>query len=163
MIVANVLAGQLGEQITVDDVRSDSRVSLLVNGWWANNFTVLVAIQRVFQAKIPKTAQRMSDERVFRDPAPANELLARFKELPTGGHDGPPPPPARNISILGQDRKEDEVTVDLLLGTAGVLGQQLRTRLLRSCCNPALVKGLGNRFCCRLESRSQGAVTVGAG
>ena len=128
MIVASALAKQLGEQITVEDVRSDARVSLLLNGWWANSFTVMAAIQRVLQAKVPKTAQRMSDERVFRDPAPANELRGRFNELAGVGGENRATPPKHRITILGRDQTEDDAVTDLLLGTTGGIGQELKKK-----------------------------------
>jgi hypothetical protein len=127
MSVAVALAKLLGEDFTAEVVRSDVRVSVLLNGWWANCFCVMVAIQRVLQTKAPKTAQRMSEERVFRDPAPANELLARFKELAGVGAPGPPPVPKRVITVLGQNRAEDDIEKDLLRGTTGAIGQQLKS------------------------------------
>ena len=128
MTVAAALALKSGEQIRVEEVRSDSRVAILLTGWWANSFTVIAAIQRVLQAKAPETAQRMSDERVFRDPAPANELLGRFKELADLGRGGPPVPPKRKITLLGQEQTEDDAAKDLLRGTTGSIGQRLKEK-----------------------------------
>jgi hypothetical protein len=127
MTVASSLAELLGEEMTPEKARSDPRVSLLLNGWWANCFCVMVAIQRVLQTSAPKTAQRMSDERVFRDPAPANELLIRFKELTAAVKSGRPLPPKRTITVLGRTRTEDEVEKDLLCGTTGAIGQELKS------------------------------------
>ena len=101
----------------------------------------MTAIQRVFQAKVPKTAQRMSDERVFRDPAPANELFARFNELTNVGGVKPVAPPKRRISVFGQDQTEDAVATDLLRGTAGSIGQQLKEKAAQQPVDPKLGKG----------------------
>ncbi len=126
MTVALALATILGEPLSIQEVRSDARVTLLLNGWYANCFSVMTAIQRVLLVKAPKTAQRMSDERVFRDPAPANELVARFKELTTVGAPERPPAPKRTIIVLGQSQVEDDIEKDLLCGTTGIIGQQLK-------------------------------------
>lgn len=140
MIVASALAKQLDEQITAEDVRSDPRVSLLLNGWWANSFTIMAAIQRVLQAKVQKTAQRMSDERVFRDPAPANELLTRFNELAGVGREDTIAPPKQRITIFGQDQTEDAAAKDLLRGTTGGIGQQLKEKAALHPLDPNLGK-----------------------
>lgn len=89
MIVASALAKHFGESIVAEDIRSDQRVGMLVDGWWANSFTVLPAMQRVLQDRVPNSAQCMSNARVFRDPAPANELMERFKELSDLGRGEP--------------------------------------------------------------------------
>jgi hypothetical protein len=130
MIVASALAKQCGESesIAANDIRCDARVGMLVNGWWANSFTLLTAMQRILQAKIPKIAQRMSDERVFRDPAPANELIQRFNELASLDRVEPPTPPKRRISIFGREQTEDDCVKELLRGTAGVIGQMLKEK-----------------------------------
>jgi hypothetical protein len=141
IVVASALAKQLNEQITAEDVRPDSRVSLLLHGWWANSFTVMAAIQRVLQAKVPNTAQRMSDERVFRDPAPANELLGRFNELAGVGGENPVAPPKHRITIFGQDQTEDDAATDLLRGTTGGIGQQLKEKAALHPLDPNLGKG----------------------
>ena len=141
IVVASALARQLNEQITAEDVRSDPRVSLLLHGWWANCFTVMAAIQRVLQAKVSKTAQRMSDERVFRDPAPANELLGRFNELASVGGEEPVAPPKHRITIFGQDQTEDDAVTDLLRGTTGGIGQQLKEKAALHPLDPILGKG----------------------
>lgn len=140
MTVACLLANQLEEHIESGEVRSDFRISLLLDGWWANSFTLIAAIQRVLQTKVPKTAQRLSDERVFRDPAPANELLGRFKELADIGRDGPAPPPKRKITIFGQDHTDENAAGDLLLGTSGVLGQRLKEKAVSHLFQPGLAK-----------------------
>ncbi len=126
MTVSVALGKVLGEDITADAVRADARVSLLLTGWWANCFSVMPAIQRVLQSAVPKTAQRMSDERVFRDPAPANELLSRFSELAAAGPSPIPPAPKRIVTVLGQAQAEDDVEKELLRGTAGAIGQKLK-------------------------------------
>jgi len=141
MIVASALAKQFDEQITAEDVRSDPRVSLLLHGWWANSFTVMVAIQHVLQAKVPKTAQRMSDERVFRDPAPANELHGRFKELAGVGGENPVALPKHRITIFGQDQTEDDAATDLLRGTTGGIGKELKKKAALHPLDPILGKG----------------------
>jgi hypothetical protein len=128
MIVASTLAKQLGESIATDDIRSDPRVAVLVHGWWANSFTVLTAMQRVLQASVPKSAQRMSDERVFRDPAPANELIQRFKELASLGRVEPPMPAKQKVTIFGREHTEDNFVKELLRGTAGAIGQMLKEK-----------------------------------
>lgn len=146
MVVASALAKQLNEQITAKDVRSDPRVSLLLQGWWANSFTIILAMQRVFQAKSPKTAQRMSDERVFRDPAPANELLARFNELTDVGGAVPVTPPKQRITIFGQDHTEEAAAIDLLRGTMGDIGKQLREKATLYPFDPNLCKGVREKI-----------------
>ena len=143
MIVAAAVAAKLDEQIRVEDVRSDLRVAMLLIGWWANSFTVIAAIQRVLQAKTPRTAQRMSDARVFRDPARANELLGRFEELQDLGREGPAAPPQRRITVLGEERTEDDATKDLLRGTTGSIGQHLKEKAALYPHDPDL--GRGNR------------------
>jgi hypothetical protein len=146
MVVASALAKQLNEQIIAEDVRPDPRVSLLLHGWWANSFTVIAAIQRVLQTKVPKTAQRMSDERVFRDPAPANELIARFKELAGAGGVKPVAPPKHRITIFGQDQTEDTAAMDLLRGTIGGIGQQLKEKAALQPFDPNLGKGVREKI-----------------
>ena len=146
MVVASALVKQLNEQITAEDVRSDPRVSLLLQGWWANSFTVISAIQRVFQAKVPKTAQRMSDERVFRDPAPANELLARFNELAGVGGVEPATPPKQSITLFGRGHTEDTAAIDLLRGTVGEIGKQLKEKAGLHPFDPNLGKGVREKI-----------------
>ena len=138
MFVATLLATRLGEHIATEDVRSDSRVTVLLNGWWENSFSVIAAIQRVLQARVPNTAQRLSDERAFRDPVPANELLGRFREMADLPRNGPTPPPERNITILGQQQTEHEVAQDLLRGSTGNLGQQLKEKAALNSFEPNL-------------------------
>jgi len=146
IVVASALAKQFNEQITAEEVCSDPRVSLFLHGWWANSFTVMVAIQRVFQAKVPKTAQRMSDERVFRDPAPANELLSRFNELAGIGGVEPVAPPKHKITIFGKDQTEDVVATDLLRGTTGSIGQQLKEKAALQPFDPNLGKSVREKI-----------------
>lgn len=138
VIVATALAKQVGESISADDIRSDPRVSELIHGWWANSFTLLVAVQRVLQAKVPQTAQRMSDERVFRDPAPSNELMQRFKELANIERQEPAAPPQRKVTVFGREQVEDDVIKDMLRGTTGEVGQRLREKAAMSELDPHL-------------------------
>jgi len=146
IVVASALVKQLNEQIMAEDVSSDPRVSLLLQGWWANSFTVIWAMQRVFQAKVPKAAQRMSDERVFRDPAPANELLARFNELAGVGGVEPAPPPKQIITIFGRGLTEDTAAIDLLRGSVGEIGEQLKEKAGLHPFDPNLGKGVREKI-----------------
>ncbi|OQB81201.1 MAG: hypothetical protein BWX88_04335 [Planctomycetes bacterium ADurb.Bin126] len=124
--VAVALGKALGEEVDPDKIGSDARVSLLLDGWWANCFSIMPAIQRVLQDAAPKTAKRMSDERVFRDPAPANEMLARFPEISAAVSPPVPPAPKRIVTVLGQSRAEDDLEEELLRGTSGAIGQALK-------------------------------------
>src|SRR5207244_7019208 len=84
-----------------------------------------------------------SDARVFRDPARANELLGRFEELQDLGREGPAAPPQRRITVLGEERTEDDATKDLLRGTTGSIGQHLKEKAALYPLDPDL--GRGNR------------------
>lgn len=163
MVVASALAKQLNEQITAEDVRRDPRVSQLLHGWWANSFTAMAAVQRVFQAKVPKTAQRMSDQRVFRDPAPANELLARFNELAGVGGVEPVALPKHRITIFGQDQTEDAAATDLLRGTIGDIGKQLKEKAALHPLDSNLGKGVREKIVLPSErAKARGGGSSGA-
>lgn len=125
ILVATPLAAHNGETIDSATIRNDSRVQALSIGWWANCFTIMLAVQRLLQNQAPLTAQRMSEQRIFRDPAPANEMLQRFPELALASR-GPEPAPVRQITVFGQPRPEDAVHSDLLLGSTGETGRRLK-------------------------------------
>lgn len=163
MIVASALAKHLGESLAAEDVRSDQRVGVLVDGWWANSFTVLPAMQRVLQTRVPNSAQRMSDERVFRDPAPANELMQRFKELSDLDRGEPVAPPKRKVTVFGQEKTEDDVVNDLLHGTAGDIGQMLKEKAALQPLDPDLGTGVRGKVVLKPKTREGGGGGGGGG
>lgn len=124
MLVAQPLAANHGESVDPNSIRLDPRLAALLQGWWANCFTIMQPVQRILQQQAPKTAQRMSDERIFRDPAQANEMFQRFPEL-ANSKKPPDTQPARRITIFGQTAPEDDVETDLLLGSTGQTGRFL--------------------------------------
>lgn len=156
LLVATALAQKLDEQVRPEDVQSDPRVAMMLNGWWANSFTIITAIQRVLQSRGPKTAQRMSDERVFRDPAPANEMLGRFKELADTGRDDAVAPPKRTIMVLGQEQTEDDAAKDLLRGTMGTIGRRLKEIAAKQHLDSGLGRGAREKVVLPGKTKSRG-------
>ncbi len=161
--IAIAVAAHLAESISEETIRANPRVSPLLTGWWANCFCIIPALQRALQSVAPKTSQRLSDCRVYRDPAPANEMRTRFEELQNEPGPSPPPPPKRQVTVFGQVQPEDDVANDLQSGSSGIIGKHLQSVAEQCAAVTASPTGRQQVTLAKRGDRARGTPTFGLG
>lgn len=124
--VAEKLAPSFQESIERDNILHMPRVSSLTSGWWANQYSVLLALRDAISDCAPRTGQRLSDARVFRDPAPFRELLTKFPEIEDEALKDAPEPEVPEENLLGISGTAQQLKMKLRRGAAGEIGRNLR-------------------------------------
>lgn len=123
--VAQALAEKYGEVLNRDLLLANQRLAAFHNGWWANRFSVLRALQKPLFAQTPNTARALTKKRAFYPPRPWRELWDKFPELGTPDIGGTDNETASKKTVLGITKTEKEVHNDLLSGSSGEIGSVL--------------------------------------
>jgi hypothetical protein len=129
--VAVALAPLLGEAVDEQLILANARVGALCEGWWANRFGVLHALQEVLEPAGPQTTGQLSAVGAFTHPHGWQELWSKLPEL--GKLPSSSAPPAPPVNALGTSWSRDALAEDLKNGVAGAAGA-----LLHSCVTPGL-------------------------
>lgn len=129
--VATALAPFYGETLAVAKVRADSALKVFLEGHWANRYAAVLALRAPIAEQAPKVAERLSQQRAFRDQEDQWRVLwKRFDELGAPPEpQTPPPPPPRRVTVLGTEVAEGQLDAELLKGSTGTIGAKVKERV----------------------------------
>lgn len=126
LIVAEALAVEHGEMVDIATLQDDTRVLLHTKGWWANAFAALRVLKRAIALQAPRTARMLGQQRAFAAPRPRHELWNAFPELGNLGGDALGTSIQPKKQILGFEKTQSEIDVDLAAGGDGKIEYELR-------------------------------------
>lgn len=121
--VAVALAPLLGEAIDEQVILADARVGALCEGWWANRFGVLHALQDALEKAAPQTTGQLSAAGAFTHLHGWQDLWSKIPEL--GKLPSASVPAATPVDALGARWSRDFLVDDLKNGVAGTAGALL--------------------------------------
>lgn len=124
--VAERLAPSFQESIDRDNILHMPRVSSLASGWWANQYSVLLALRDAILDHAPRTAQKLREKLVFRNPAPFQELLTMFPEIQDEARNDALEPQVPDENLLGISGTTEQLKRELSQGAAGEIGRNIR-------------------------------------
>ncbi|MEO2013082.1 MAG: DUF3883 domain-containing protein [Fuerstiella sp.] len=123
--VAEALAQYFHEPLDSAVVKSDVMVDTFSDSWWANRISVLAAVRYALERLAPKTAERLKEQRAFRDVEDWQTLWRKFPELGEPQKPAAPGPEKTKFKILGQTLAEDDFHKEAGSGSDGMIAEKI--------------------------------------